>query len=252
MRQGPDGGLWFLHHPGTYPSTGGTLKRIRPLGPTNSVVVISGDDQVGPAGEAFPSPLVVQVRDPGNNPLPGGTVNFTVSGAATLSTTNPVTADPQGFAQTTATATAGGGPITVTASTPGSQTNGVFSLFARRLSVTPAASLLVASVTNTTTATPPNVPYILMLSFPGSPILPTFIGPICTDPTYALTVVIEDGTGIFGGISLSGTGAVGNPSKSWLYPLPPGLLTGFLMNFQVVGIDPVTGWFRTNCEQRQF
>jgi hypothetical protein len=24
------------------------------------------------------------------------------------------------------------------------------------------------------------------------------------------------------------------------------------MNFQAVGIDPVTGWFRTNCEVRQF
>lgn len=252
MRQGPDGGIWCLQHPGTYPTTGGTLKRIRPLGPTNSVVAISGGGQVVPAGEPFATPLVVRVLDTNTNPLPGGTVNFAVVGGATLSTTNPVIADANGYAQTTATATATGGAATVTASTPGSQTNGVFSLFSRKLTVTPAGSLLVVGATNTTTAVPPNVPYILLMSFPGSPILPTIVGPICTDPGYALTVVLEDGTGAFGGISFSGTGAIGTPSKSWIYTVPAGLLTGQLMKFQAVGFDPVTGWFRTNCESRQF
>ncbi|HEB53960.1 MAG TPA: hypothetical protein ENI87_11965, partial [bacterium] len=80
MRQGPDGGLWFLQHPTTYATSGGFLKRIRPLGPTNSVITISGDGQVEPAGETFPQPLVVQVLDTNNQPLPGGTVNFAVSG----------------------------------------------------------------------------------------------------------------------------------------------------------------------------
>jgi glucose/arabinose dehydrogenase len=252
FRQGPDGAIWFLQHPGTYPSTGGTLKRIRPLGPTNSVVAVSGGGQVGVVGEAFSAPLRVQVRDTSGNPLAGGTVNFAVSGGATLSTTNPVVADGNGFAQTTATATVAGGAITVTGSTPGSQTNATFGLFARKLMATPSGTLLVLSATNTTTASPPNVPYILMASFPGSPILSTAIGPICTDPSYALTVVLEDGTGAFGGLSLSGNGAVGNPSKTWLYTIPAGLLTGYQMSFQAVGVDPVTGWFRTNCEVRQF
>lgn len=252
FRQGPDGAIWFLQHPGTYPTTGGTLKRIRPLGPTNSVVSVSGGGQVGVAGEAFASPLRVQVRDTNGNPLPGGTVNFAVSGGATLSTTNPVVADGTGFAQTNVAATITGGAITVTGSTPGSQTNATFSLFARKLTTTPSGSLLVVSATNTTTASPPNVPYILMTSFPGSPILSTSIGPICTDPSYALTVVLEDGTGAFGGGSLSGTGAIGNPSKTWLYTIPAGLLTGYQMKFQAVGLDPVTGWFRTNCDVRQF
>jgi hypothetical protein len=252
FRQGPDGAIWFLQHPGTYPSTGGTLKRIRPLGPTNSVVAVSGGGQVGVVGEAFGSPLRVQVRDTVGNALPGGTVNFAVSGGATLSTTNPVVADGSGFVQTTATATATGGAITITASTPGSQTNATFGLFARKLTVTPAGTLLILAATNTTTAVPANVPYIVMASFPGSPILSTAIGPICTDPSYALTVVLEDGTGAFGGLSLSGNGSIGNPSKTWLYTVPAGLLTGFQMSFQAVGIDPVTGWFRTNCEVRQF
>ncbi|MBL8753679.1 MAG: PQQ-dependent sugar dehydrogenase [Planctomycetes bacterium] len=252
LRQGPDGGLWCLHHPGTYPSTGGTLKRIRPLGPTNSVVAISGGGQVGPATEAFAVPLVARVLDTNSNPLPGGTINFTVSGGATLSTTNPVIADANGYAQTSVTATNVGGPITITAATPGSQTNGTFALFSRKLTATPAGTLLVLGATNTTTAVPANVPYIVMMSFPGSPVLPTVLGPICTDPGYALTVVLEDGTGAFGGISFSGSGAIGNPGKTWLYTVPAGLLTGQLMKFQAVGLDPVTGWFRTNCETRQF
>ncbi len=256
MRQGPDGGIWFLHHPQTYPSTGGSLKRIRPLGPVNSVVAISGGGQVGPATEAFPQPLVARVLDTGGNPMPGGTINFVVTGPATLSTTNPVIADSNGFAQTNATATNGGGTITVTASTPGSPNSGVFTLFSRKITATPtppvSPTLLVLSVLNTTTAVPANVPYLVMVSFPGSPTLPTIVGPLCTDPGYALTVIIEDGIGLWNFVSFSGSGGIGTPSKTWLYPLPPGLLTGFLMNFQALGFDPVTGWFRTNCEQRQF
>jgi hypothetical protein len=99
---------------------------------------------------------------------------------------------------------------------------------------------------------PANVPYVAMVSFPGSPTLPTILGPICTDPGYALTVILEDGTGAFGGVSFSGTGSIGNPSKTWLYTIPAGFLTGQLMRFQAIGFDPVTGWFRTNCETRQF
>lgn len=251
IQQGPDGGLWFVQHPTTYANSGGTLKRIRPLGPTNSVQAISGGGQVGVSGEAFATPLVARVFDTNGNPLPGGTINFTVAGAATLSTTNPVTADANGFAQTTVTAT-GGGAITVTAATPNSQTSGTFSLFARRITVTPAGNLVIVAVTNTTTAVPANVPYVTLVSFPGSPTLPTILGPICTDPGYALTVILEDGTGAFGGVSFSGTGSIGNPSKTWLYTVPAGLLTGQLMRFQAIGFDPVTGWFRTNCETRQF
>lgn len=253
FRQGPDGAIYFLQHSGTYGTSGGTLRRVRPLGPVNSTVAISGGGQVVPAGEAFPQPLVARVLNPQGQPLPGGTVNFTVAGSATLSTTNPVIADGNGFAQTSVTAGATGGAVTVTAATPGAQTNGTFALFGRKVTVTPAGTLMVVAVSNTTTAVPANVPYLLLMSFPGSPVLPTAIGPICTDPGYALTIVLEDGTGAFGGVSFSGSGGIGNPSKTWLYQnVPAGLLTGYLMRFQAVGFDPVTGWFRSNCESRQF
>jgi glucose/arabinose dehydrogenase len=247
LRLGPDGGLWFTQHQG-----GGALKRVRLLGPVNSVATVSGGGQRGPAGEPFPQPLVVQVRDPQGNPLPGGTVNFAVTGGGALSTTNPVLADAQGFASTTATSTAVGGAVTVTATTPGGISQATFGLFGRRIAVTPAAQLLVVSVTNQTSAVPPQVPYIVMLSFPGSPTLPTIVGNLCIDPGYALAVVIEDGTGAFGFVSFSGTGGIGAPSLTKVYTLPPGLFAGQLMRFQALGFDAQTGWFRTNCESRLF
>jgi hypothetical protein len=252
MRVGPDGGMWFAKNTSTAPASGGTINRIRPLGPTNSVTAISGGGQVIPAGEPFPFPLVARVLDPQSQPLPGGTVNFNVSGPATLSPGNPVIADANGYAQVNATATTVGGAITVTASTPGSQTNGTFALFARKITATPAGTLLVVTVNNITTAMPPNVPYIVMLSFPGGTPLPTVLGNICTNPLYNLTVVLEDAIGVFNFVSFSGTGGMGTPNLTKIYPLPPGLLTGFLMSFQAVGFDPNAGWFRTNCEMRQF
>jgi glucose/arabinose dehydrogenase len=245
LRLGPDGALWFTQHPGS-------LKRVRLLGPVPSITAISGSAQRVPAGEPFAQPLVVRVFDPQGNPLPGGAVNFTVSGGAALSTTNPVIANAQGFAQTTATSTALGGGVTVTASTPGAITNAQFALFGRKITATPAGQFLVLSISNQTSAIPASVPYVVMLSFPGSPTLPTILGNLCIDPGYALALVIEDGTGIFGGVSLSGTGGVGQPSLTKLYTVPTGLFTGQLMRFQAIGFDAVDGWFRTNCEQRQF
>ncbi|MCA8965438.1 MAG: PQQ-dependent sugar dehydrogenase [Planctomycetes bacterium] len=245
MRMGPDGALYFTQH-------GNFLKRVRALGPTNSVVAISGGGQAGPAGETFAMPLRAQVLDPQNAPLPNGTVNFSVSGPGVLSTTNPVIADANGFVQTTVTATNLGGPISVTAATPNSQTPATFGLYSRKITAVAAGQYLVVSISNATAATPPVVPYIVMISFPGSPILPTIVGNLCIDPNYALAFVIEDGTGAFGYFSLSGSGGVGNPGLTKLYTPPPGLFTGQLMHFQAVGIDPITGWFRTNCEQRQF
>ncbi|MBM4062941.1 MAG: hypothetical protein FJ265_17875 [Planctomycetes bacterium] len=252
LRQGPDGALWFVQHSGTYGTSGGFLKRVRPLGPTNSVAAVSGGGQVGVATEVFPAPLVARVLDPNNNPLPGGTVNFTIAGPGVLSTTNPVLADPNGYAQTSVTATNAGGAITVTASTPNSQTSGTFSLFSRKTTVVNTTSLVVVTLTNTTTAVPAQVPFIITVGFPGVPTWLSPIGPICTDPASYLTVVIEDSTGIFGGVSLSGTGAIGTPSLTKIYNLAPGLLNGLLLKFTAVGFDPVTGIFRSSCETKQF
>ena len=70
--------------------------------------------------------------------------------------------------------------------------------------------------------------------------------------SFGGAVVTEDGVGAFGSVSSPATGGVGGPALTKLYTLPPGLFTGQLMRMQAVGIDPLTGWFRTNCETRQF
>lgn len=247
---GPDGALYVLQHPSTYATSGGTLKRIRPQGPVNNVVAVSGDGQVGPAFEPFAQPLVVRVVDPQNQPIPGGQVNFQITGAGTLSTSNPVTADPNGLLQTTVTAS-GGGAITVTATAVGGNPGGAtFQLFARRLTVTSTPSLIVLSVTNITAASPPNVPFLVLLSFPGVQPLPTIIGPLCTNPLSGLTFAVEDSFGTYGFFSLSGSGAVGTPSLTRLYNVPTGAFTGLQLMFQAIGWDPVAGPFRTNCEHK--
>ena len=247
LRQGPDGGLWLTRRNGS-----GELLRIRWVGPTSLVLAISGDGQAGPASEAFPLPVVVRVTDLLGTPLAGGTVNFAVAGPGTLSTINPVIADGSGYAQTMVTASSLGGPIGITASAPGAFVTATFALFARRIVARAGAQDLKVTIRNTTTAVPPLVPYVVMLSFPGSPILPTPVGPLCIDPFYAFAFVIEDGTGIFNFVSLSGAGGVGSPDLTRSYVLPPGLFAGQIMLFQALGFDLVTGWFRTNCEKLRF
>ncbi|MBI4892390.1 MAG: hypothetical protein HY821_17330 [Acidobacteria bacterium] len=80
---------------------------------------VSGDNQpVTPIGQQFPQPLVVVVTNAQGSPVAGAVVNWTVSGAATLSaTTTPTGTD--GRAQVTVTAGSIPGPITVTAAFTG-------------------------------------------------------------------------------------------------------------------------------------
>ncbi len=246
---GPDGAIYFVQHPATYATAGGSLKRIRPVGPVDQVQVLSGVAQTGPATETFPQPIVVRVLDPQNNPRAGVNVNFSVTGSATLSTTNPVITNSNGEAQTTVTAGAVGGPITVTATTPGGLPSGATTtLFARKITVTRAANLIVVSVTNTTTAVPAQVPMIVAVSAPGITPLQTFFGPVCTNPFDASTAIIEDSVGLYGFTSLSGTGAIGVPNLSKIYTFPPGFLAGTVAWVQAFGYDPITGWWRSNCE----
>jgi YD repeat-containing protein len=247
---GPDGAIYMCQHAGTGAQTGGTFKRLRPLGPVNQVLAVSGGGQAGPAAEPFLQPIVVQLNNPQGNPLAGGQVNFTVTGSATLSTTNPVVADSNGRAQTTVNAGPLGGAIRVTATTPGGVSTGVtFDLFARRTSITRAGGILVIQVNNTTTAPAPvQVPMLVMCSIPGITPLQTVVGPICTNPYDPWTFPIEDSVGVFGFFSLSGTGAIGTPSLSKLYNIPSTSLIGTTLWFQTVGVDPVTSLWRTNCE----
>jgi uncharacterized protein (TIGR03437 family) len=76
---------------------------------------VSGDAQSSPAGQAFASPLVVQVNISTGQAAPGQLVNFSISGPGTLSASSATT-DSTGKAQVNVTAGSTPGTITVTAS----------------------------------------------------------------------------------------------------------------------------------------
>jgi hypothetical protein len=253
LRVGPDGALYLLEQNGHYSTNGGRLKRIRPQGPVPQVNVVSGNFQFGPAGETFPQPLVVQVRDVQGQPMANEPVSFSVGGPGYVTPSGPVTTDGQGFASTQAAAILGGGEITIgayTANQPSSTAS--FRLFSRKLYITATPTSATVTVTNATTATPPVIPYLLMASAPGITPWQSFLGPVCTDPFHASTLVVEDSIGIYGFASFGGNGAMGSPALSLQYQLPPGLLTGLTLQFQAFGVDPVLGAFRTNCTTLTF
>jgi uncharacterized protein (TIGR03437 family) len=76
---------------------------------------VSGDTQTAPAGQAFGSPLVVQVNGSNGQPVANFPVSFSVAGPATLSGSSATT-NSAGRAQITVTAGATAGAVTVTAS----------------------------------------------------------------------------------------------------------------------------------------
>jgi Bacterial Ig-like domain (group 1) len=246
LQQGPDGALYCTRHPGS-------LQRVRPIGQGTAISVVAGGGQRVNAGEPFPVPLRVRVVNAQSVPIANAAVSFTLSGPGVVTSGNPVPTDAQGYAQATIAAqSAGGGPITVAAAVAGAPSAALFGLFARRLTATPAPASLTLAIVNQTDSVPALVPYVVLVAFPGSPPVPLPFGTLCIDPGYPLALVIEDAFGIFGGVSFSGAGAIGNPSLVRVYPLPPGLLTGLLMSFQAVGFDTQDGFFVTNCERRQF
>jgi uncharacterized protein (TIGR03437 family) len=83
------------------------------------IVKVSGDAQNTPINAAFPAPIVVEVVDANQNPVPGVQVTFqVVSGSAVLGTPIAV-ADATGQAGTTVTAGATPGAVTISATANG-------------------------------------------------------------------------------------------------------------------------------------
>jgi len=102
--------------PGTYAVTamtgaiGPATFALTNVGPPASMAYVTGgngtDPQQAPIGSAFPSPLVVIVRDAAGNPVPGVTVGFTVpaSGASAILAGTSAVTDASGQASMTASA----------------------------------------------------------------------------------------------------------------------------------------------------
>ncbi len=85
----------------------------------SSFTKVSGDSQSTPIGQAFASPIVVQLKGEGGQGIAGIAVAFSVaSGSATLGSAGATT-DSQGRASTTVTAGGTAGPIAITAAALG-------------------------------------------------------------------------------------------------------------------------------------
>jgi hypothetical protein len=122
---------------------------------------ISGDEQIGIAGQTLPAPLVIEVDDASGNPVSGVVVTFAVSqGGGTIGTTTATTA-ADGMASTTfTTGPIAGTPQQVAASV---ETASISALFTATATAGPPASIAIAAGNNqqvpagTPVPTPPAV-----------------------------------------------------------------------------------------------
>lgn len=137
-------------------------------GPAAKLVLVSGNGQTAPVGQALPVPLVVAVQDSLNNPVSGTTVNFAVtSGGGTLSASSAITG-ANGQASVTLTLGPNAGANIVTAS---------------------SGTLTGSPVTFTETGAPAGAGSIRLVSGDGQG------GPVGTALTSPLVVQVLSSTG---------------------------------------------------------
>ena len=161
----------------TLTSTGATAKfSLTSVAVATSFVLASGGGQQATVGQPFASPLLFRMTDKSGNPVPGATVNFTVSsGSATVSPTSAMT-NSAGQVQTTVTAGSTAGPITITAAGAG------LTASASLTSVPPGPTLTASSFMNAASFTPGLVPCGLAV-VQGSGLAPT-AGYLATGPSF--------------------------------------------------------------------
>ena len=87
--------------------------------PPAKIVIISGDNQTGPAGASLGRPFVVEVRDENRTPLGGIPVTYTVSGGGGSLNLETTRTNPNGRAWSLLTLGNGPGTNTVTVSVAG-------------------------------------------------------------------------------------------------------------------------------------
>jgi adhesin/invasin len=123
-----------------------------------TLATVSGNGQVGVAGQTLPAPIQVRVLGSDDQPLPGATVTFAVTtGGGTVSPAS-ATSDANGLASTTWTLgkTAGNNVLTVTAGTA-TMTVAASGTAARASTVSGTSGDNQTTVVNTAVTLPPTV-----------------------------------------------------------------------------------------------
>lgn len=147
---------------------------------------VSGDGQAGYINRPFSSPLLVELRDGNNRPVPTQSIQWSVvTGAATLSAPSSMT-DSTGRAAVTVTAGATPGEITIRA-TVANQTQ-TFTLNAY-----PPGPLVAASAIGTTARNAPGIVPCALTTLVGTAIIPGIVGVVNPDPAIGVLPLSYDG-----------------------------------------------------------
>lgn len=196
---GPDGAIYYVKR---WPAA--SLRRITSSAPV--LEKVSGDAQVGNAGNVLHDPLVVRMTDPAGAPLAGQAVTFSVVSGGASVPSQPVMTDANGEAQVFVDMLASPATDPVIEASISGARSVMFSATWRGLSVVyvPIANLLTITLTHSETSSPVSV-------FTDSPGLPPFTTPYGSIVTSVLNPLPS--LGGFDGLGL-------------VWPALPGVETG--------------------------
>lgn len=183
-------------------------------------------------------PMICELRDGNNIPIPNLPVSVTVSpfGFAALTAPVPLQTDAFGRVSVTATTSAtatGLGSVSIVV--PSLSIGTVFTLFARRLTVSPAMNGLLMNVHYRHESGPQALVLAVDFPLPSPGFVSSPFGAVATSILSPMaTLFVADTFGAFG---IPDPGLVANPVFFRSYVVVPGL-TGFSFVVQIYGFDP--------------
>ena len=166
------------------------------IGPTpNTIVVSSGNNQVGPAGAALPESLAVLVRDAAGDPLPGVNVNFSVTAGGGSVSPGSRQTDASGIAKTRFTLGPNAGTQTVNG-TAGSLTPAPFSAVSQINGAVNIANNTTGPLTDTVGTIRAESLAVLVTNQSATPIQGVTVTWASTGGTVSATSVPTSATGL--------------------------------------------------------
>ena len=176
-------------------------------GPTpNTIVVSSGNNQVGPAGAALPESLAVLVRDQAGDPLAGVNVSFAVSAGGGSVSPGSRQTDASGIAKTRFTLGPNAGTQTVNA-TAGNLAPAPFSAISQINGAVNIANQTTGALTDTVEAIKAESLTVLVTNQSGTPIPGVTVTWASTGGVVSATSVPTSAAGLSKVRFMYGTGA---------------------------------------------
>ena len=229
-RVGPDGAVYYTYLPAN--GGPGSVRRIRP--DSRQLLMTSGDNQVGTAGQPLALPFIVEVRNASGAPVAGVPVTFALTAGGGVLSPQPALTNAQGQAGASFTlATSPPTDPVVTASVSGAPSQS-FQVAWRGITVTydPSQNSLTTSLVHSKVS----APFTLAIDTPQPGPVITPYGSVWTSilsPTP--TAAVLDGLGLLGPANPIYVTGTQSPVWSATFILP--LLGGVTMVFQGYAFD---------------